>query len=307
MTEAQQNNIAGRKRGLFEAVPWLFSTPALAFLLCFVVVPTFQSLFFSLTDADLESLTSGEYSFVGIANYLRLFADESFRNASWLLFKFSALTTLIEVVFALFVALALEFWLKPPPLVRSLLLIPMFVVPLVSGLTFRFLLDPSDGVMGEVAAIFGQEAPDLLGDGTLAFWLVVLQDFWRMWPFVFMIVYSGLKTLPHEPLEAFQIDGGTRLQSLRYVVLPLLWPSLAVAVGLKVIESLKAFTEIYVMTGGGPGESTNILSMYIVKQAFEFFDLSGAAAAGSVLLFVGLVALGCFLWVQSWASRGAQA
>ncbi len=109
-----------------------------------------------------------------------------------------------------------------------------------------------------------------------------------MWPFVFLILAAGLKTIPAELMEAFEVDGGTRLQAIFRIALPLLVPSLAVACGLKVIESLKAFTEIYTMTGGGPGSSTTTLSMFIVREGTEYFHLPAAAAAGSLLLMAGI-------------------
>ena len=109
-----------------------------------------------------------------------------------------------------------------------------------------------------------------------------------MWPFVFLILAAGLKTITGDLMEAFEVDGGTRIQAIFRIVLPLLVPSLAVACGLKIIESLKAFTEIYTMTGGGPGSSTTTLSMFIVREGTEYFHLPAAAAAGSLLLIAGI-------------------
>jgi len=114
-----------------------------------------------------------------------------------------------------------------------------------------------------------------------------------MWPFVFLVIYAGFKSLPREPIEAVTLDGASRWQAFRYVILPMLMPTLFVAVLLKVIESLKAFTEIYVMTGGGPGEATSLLSMYVVKQAFTFFKVGYGAAVSAVLLCVGVTLAVC--------------
>lgn len=301
--------IAGR--GTEKHMPWLFAAPALVFLMCLIVYPAVESILLSLTNADLSTVATGQSKFVGVSNYVALSSDASFLNSVWLLLQFALITTAVEVGFALVVALCLEYVVAVPNWVRTALLVPMFIVPLVSGLTFRFLLDPSDGVVGEWGRLLGLTVPELLGDPDFAFWFVVLQDFWRMWPFAFLIIASGLKSLPHEPFEAFEVDGGSRLQAIRHLVLPLLAPSLGVAVGLKVVESLKAFTEIYVMTGGGPGESTNVLSLFIVQKAFEFFHLSEAAAAGTLLLLAGLLGMGVYAAVlrrnrTGWASRRVQ-
>lgn len=276
-----------------RSAPWFFATPAIVLFLCLIIYPASEGLLLgfmgvNLNDLGNSSLFTGA-SFVGLANYLELFADQSFIESLKVLLHFSIVTTVLEVVFALLVALVFEYFVQPPRFVRTLLLVPMFVIPLVSGLTFRYIFDPSNGVIGEFFRLFGAEAPDLLGSSTWAFWLVVLQDFWRMWPFVFLILAAGLKTISHELMEAFEIDGGTRVQAIFRVVLPMLRPALAVACGLKIIESLKAFTEIYTMTGGGPGSSTTTLSMFIVRQGTEYFHLSAAAAAGSLILAVGVV------------------
>jgi multiple sugar transport system permease protein len=272
--------------------PWLFATPAIVMFLCLIIYPATEGLILGFVTLDLNDLENhslfSSASFVGLFNYIALFSDQSFIDSLSVLLHFSVVTTFAEVVFALLVALAFEYFVQPPRLVRTLLLVPMFVIPLVSGLTFRYIFDPSNGTLGEFFRLFGAEAPDLLGSPRWAFWLVVLQDFWRMWPFVFLILAAGLKTIPAELMEAFEVDGGTRLQAIFRIVLPLLVPSLAVACGLKVIESLKAFTEIYTMTGGGPGSSTTTLSMFIVREGTEYFHLPAASAAGSLLLVSGI-------------------
>ena len=226
---------------------------------------------------------------MGLANYRELWLDRSFHNALWLAFLFTTLTTVIEVCIAVVVALYLNQVRKVSRLVETLLVVPMFVIPVVSGLVFRYLADPSDGIIGHGFGFFGKEAPGILDHPLWAFAAVLVQDVWRMWPFVFMVVYAGLRTLSHAPFEAARLDVASTLQIWRYITLPMLRPTLLVAVVLKVIESLKAFTEIYVMTGGGPGESTNILSMFIVKQAFTFFHLSYASAASAVLFGIGVL------------------
>jgi multiple sugar transport system permease protein len=278
-------------QGNLRHAPWLFAVPAICFLCSLIVYPALESILLSMMDADVSTVATGESRFIGLQNYLTLFGDASFINSVKLLAQFAFISTTLEVGIALLVALGLEYVVHLPHWFRTALLIPMFVVPLVSGLTFRFLLDPNDGVLAEWGRMVHYAVPDLLGNPDMALWLVVLQDFWRMWPFVFLIISAGLKALPREPFEAFEVDGGSRVQAIWHLVLPLLMPTLAVAIGLKVIESLKAFTEIYVMTGGGPGESTNVLSLYIVQKAFEFFQLSQAAAAGTLLLLVGLLGM----------------
>lgn len=268
----------------------LFLWPTLALLGLLLLAPVGYAVWMSFRDTTATTLAQGGDAFVGLANYRELVADAGFHNAVWLLVKFIAVTTVVEVALATLVAYWLDQVARPWRVIETLLVLPMFVIPVVSGLTFRYLLDPGEGFVALVWGWFGKEAPALLGDPGLAFWAIVLQDVWRMWPFVFLVVYAGFKSLPHEPLEAITLDGANAWQRFRYVIFPMLRPTLAVAVLLKVIESLKAFTEIYVMTGGGPGEATSLLSMYVVKQAFTFFRV-GYGSAVSVLLLLAGVAL----------------
>ena len=127
-----------------------------------------------------------------------------------------------------------------------------------------------------------------------------------MWPFLFIIIFAGLKAIPRDPIEAIKLDGANLWQTCRYVIIPSLKGTIVVATLLKVIESLKAFTEIYVMTGGGPGESTTILSMYIVKQITEFSEFGFGSAASTLLLAVGvLLTLGLGMLQRKQAGEGA--
>lgn len=267
---------------------WLFLWPTLLLLGLLLVAPVASSLYLSLRDTTATTLAQGGDSFVGLGNYRELLSDASFHASVWLLLKFIVVTTVLELLIALGVAYWLDQVVRPWRIVETLLIVPMFVIPVVSGLTFRFLLDPGEGIFALVWGWFGKEAPALLGDPSAAFWAIVAQDVWRMWPFVFLIVYAGFKSLPKEPLEAIRLDGANAWQAFRHVTLPMLQPTLVVAALLKVIESLKAFTEIYVMTGGGPGEATSLLSMYVVKQAFTFFKVGYGSAVSAVLLLTGI-------------------
>lgn len=272
---------------------WTFALPTLAIFGCLVIYPAAEGLLLSVMDVSVAEFASGQSTavgrYVGWLNYSALFANRDFMQSLQVMLGFTVVTTVLELGFGLLVALAFEYLFRPPRLIRTLLLVPMFVIPLVSGLTFRYVFDPLDGAAAEIMRAFNREAPDLLGTPAGAFFLIVWQDFWRMWPFVFLILMAGLKTIPRDLLEAYAIDGGSGFKAIFHVVLPLLGPSLLMAGGLKVIESLKAFTEIYTMTGGGPGQSTTTLSLFIVREGFEAFHVSSAAAAGTLLLGAGLV------------------
>ncbi|MFM7199957.1 MAG: carbohydrate ABC transporter permease [Myxococcota bacterium] len=276
-----------------------FVGPALFLLGGLLILPLLFSVGLSFYDTTILSLIDGTDRFLGIENYAVLLQDEDFWSAVLRLLLFAGVTTGLELALALTVAFYLDQVWTPPKLLEALLLLPMLVIPVVSGLLFRYLFDPGEGLWGTLFERVGLEAPALLGHPILAFVVMVLQDVWRMWPFMFMIVYAGLKSLPREPMEAARLDGCTNFQVFRFVLAPLLMPTVTVAVVLKLIESLRAFTEIYVMTGGGPGRSTELLSMYVVKVAFDYFQLGLGAAAGVLVFGFGMLIAGVLLTVQA--------
>lgn len=271
-------NYLGKKRSFL-----FFIAPGCLLLLFLLALPITQSVLGSLTES--VSLSGDNTVFNDFAHYQNLFSDPAFWTSLKLAAAFTAVTSCLELAIALAVGLLLFFQKPLPRILEILLILPMFVLPVVSGLTWRYIYDPSQGPFSFIFERLGVEVMAPLSDGLWAFWAVVLQDVWRMWPFVFLIIYSGLKALPRSAVEAAKIDGAGTRSIITHVILPALRPTLAIALGLKITESLKVFTEVYVMTGGGPGDSTALLSIHVVKKAFHFFQ-TGPASAASILLLV---------------------
>lgn len=264
----------------------LFILPGIFLLMFLVGWPIIQSAISSLSENT--GAVDGQSQFIGLTHFKTLLSQRAFWNSLGLAVSFTVSTTLIELFIATLIALFLYF---QKPLNRAfevLLILPMFVLPVVSGLTFRYIYDPNDGPLSVLFQFFNFEPISPLADSFWAFWSIVLQDVWRMWPFLFLVVYAGLKALPKSAQEAARIDGASNKALIWHIVLPALRPTLIIAVGLKVMESLKVFTEVYVMTGGGPGDSTSLISLFVVKQAFHFFQIGPASAASMVLLVLGM-------------------
>ncbi len=274
----------------FTSYSWYLFPGVVLFLILFGV-PLGLNVWQSFTAHTPHFLKSGEW--VGLANYHQLFQDPSFLESCLNLLLFTLFTSFLELGIALGVSWYLNEFLKPSRWVETLLILPMFVIPVVSGLTFRYLMDPSDGPFAHLALKWGLPFPSFLDHPASAFLLIVIQDVWRMWPFVFLIVHAGYLGVPKGQQEAAKLEGASRSQRFWHVTLPYLIPSLVMALVLKAIESLKAFTEVYVLTGGGPGDSTQLMSLYVVKQALVFLNLPMASAASTVLFLAGaVVALG---------------
>lgn len=269
----------------------IFLGPAALLILFLLGIPIVNSLWIALHAADPSvavELGHTQEIFVGIENFKKLLHDEGFLHAGVLLVLFSLLTTFFEILIGLLVALYLDFVWRIPALLQIALVLPMFVIPVVSGLTFRLMFDASTGILAPLSQFFDFAAPDIFGESYWSFAAIVLQDVWRQWPFVFLIIFAGVQSMPRDPIEAIKLDGANLPQTLRYVVLPSLRNTIAIAICLKTIESLRAFTEIFVMTGGGPGDSTSVLSLFIVKHLMNFGDFGYGSAAANYLLFIGV-------------------
>ena len=263
-----------------------FLTPSLTVMTGLLLLPAFYTFYLSFYNSN--GFINNKVEFVGLKNFISLINDRQFLDSFTLLLLFIITTTLIELVLGFVVALYLNQVVPFAKNLQSLLILPLFILPLISGLCFRYLFDPENGVIASLFYNLNLEVPDLFSTQWGAFLVIILQDVWRMWPFIFVIIYAGLKTVPQEHIEAVKLDGANLWEQCRYVIIPSLRLTLMVATMLKIIESFKAFTEIFVMTGGGPGDSTTILPIFIVKQITDFREYSYGSAASYILLIISL-------------------
>lgn len=269
-----------------KLTPYGFLSPALLILGGVLLFPLIYSLILSFQEWNMAS--GDPAKFVFLDNYIKIFQSAQFWNSVKLQVMFVGITVTIELIIGLGVALFLNKDFFADNIVRALLLLPAFILPVVSGLAFRFMYNPQYGAINWFIRLFGLDPIPFLSRPGLAFIAIIIQDIWRMWPFMFMILYAGVSTLPKAPFEAAKISGAGRWQTFRYVTLPLLRPSIITAVILRVLNALKAFSEIYVMTNGGPGNATTLMSIFIYKNAFDFYDMGYSAAVSYLLVAVAL-------------------
>jgi len=276
----------GRKRGLFLC---LLAAPALVYVLAIAVGPLIQGFLYSFESYNL--IRPATRHFVGLDNYIAFFQDSSSRAAllNTFVFTFGAVT--IETVLGL--AIALLLWRDDlfNRIALGLLLIPATVTPLVVGLVFKALLNPEYGVIGYALADRGWSSPrGLLADPHWALATLVAIDAWEWTPLMALIMLAGLKSLPTDILEAAAVDGASALQRFRLIIVPLLLPSAFLALVLRMMDAFRVFDIIFVTTGGGPGDATDTLMIYGVKQGLEFFNI-GAASAISTVIVVCILAM----------------
>jgi len=183
---------------------------------------------------------------------------------------------------------------------RTALIVPMMMTPIVAALCWKLLLDPDHGIIDYILG----HSIIWLGDPWLALVAVAFTSIWQNAPFVCILALAGLRSLPHEPMEAAAIDGANACQRFWHVKLPLLRPYLMVALLLRAIFEFRAFDNVYVMTGGGPANATLLLSVYTYQASFVQFDLSLGAAASWIMLVIALVA--CLGFIVLIGRKGMQ-
>ena len=231
--------------------------------------------------------------FAGIDNYQDLLTDPEFIGSLTLTLGYTAGAVAAELLAGLGIALLLNIDLPWIGLFRTLLVIPMMITPVVAAFCWKLLLDPDHGLIN---AFLAQHIV-WLGRPDTALLSVGVVNVWQNAPYVAILLLAGLRSLPHEPVEAARIDGASRLQMFWHITLPLLRPYILVALLLRMIFEFRAFDNVYVMTSGGPANATMVLSMYTYLASFVRFDLSLGAAASWLMLVMSLIMCGVFIAV----------
>lgn len=269
--------------------------PAVLYVLLVAGGPLVEGLRWSFYDHNL--LRPQRTAFVGFGNYVKFWNDASAVRALVNTWLFTLLAVGIEM--ALGLALALALWADRPfeRAALVLMLVPVMITPLAVGLIFKALLSAEFGLVGywgRALGIVGERG--FFGDPLAAFASIVAIDAWQWTPLVVLILRAGLATIPAELSEAAAVDGATPWQRLRLVVLPLLLPALLLALMLRSMDAFRLFDSVFVITKGGPGDATNVLQLYAVKQGLEFFNIGYASAiANLTLLCIAVLALGFVL------------
>ncbi len=268
--------------------PYLFLAPAGLVLAFALFYPICYMIYASFLDWN-PSQRIGEADFVGLRNYFKLFGDPAFRESLWVTLKFAGVVVTVEMFLGVGLALLLDRNIRGMSLLRTLFILPMMIAPIVVGLMWRYMYHPTVGIFNKTLKSWGFEGVPWLSDGSWAFASVVIADVWQWTPFIFILSLAALQSLPASAIEASKIDGASGWQQIIYIKLPLMLPVLIVTLLLRLIDSFKVLEVILVMTNGGPGLSTEILSLRINRTASEFRELGEAAAMSNLLLIVLLI------------------
>ena len=278
-----------------------FHLPTFIALTFVALIPLLYTLRLSFFDFKLSEAGS-EHHFVGFANYIHLFQDPAFYNSVGKTFIFMIFAVLLEVIVGILLALALNTIPKVKRLFTSLTLIPMMVAPLVIGLMFSFFTNPQFGLYTWIVnTLHLPLETNLTGDSFHAMVIVIIMDVWEWAPYMGLVFLAGLQSIDGEYYEAAQVDGANGRQIFRRITLPLMRPVITVAVLLRAMETFKEFDKPYILTGGGPGNATEVIDLFTYRQAFVQFKFSYAAAI-CIILFIVLFC--CGMIYQRVAMRG---
>ncbi len=267
-------------RGRDGALPFLLIAPTMAVLLALSIYPLIYAIKVSF---QVGAGSAARWSF---DNFSRLAYDGFFLAALGHTFVYAAAALTFEFLIGLCLALLLDRPLRGRGLFRALLLVPMMLPPVVVGVIWRLMFNPSFGAINGTLQSAGVPTDDLTWTASpaLALASVIAVDVWQWTPFVFLVLLAGLQAIPQEPYEAAMIDGSSPWQTFRHVTLPLLKPAILIALLLRTMDLLRVFDQIFILTEGGPGFATETVSLYIYRTAFRFSDFGYAAAMSFVLL-----------------------
>ena len=266
--------------------------PTVVVMLAIFGVPLLLSAFLSFRGWSIEqSLIAGR--FVGLDNYTDLLVDPDFINSLVITLCYTATAVAAEMLIGLAIALSLNVDLRFIGFFRTVLVVPMMMTPIVAAFCWRLLLDPSNGVINYW---IGQHII-WLGHPHTAQLAVTIVNIWQNAPYVAILLLAGLRSLPHEPMEAASIDGASRIQTFWHVTLPLLRSYVLVALLLRTIFEFRTFDNVYVLTSGGPANATMVLSMFTYLASFQRFDLSLGAAASWLMLLISAMLCTMFIIV----------
>ena len=272
-----------------------FTAPTWILLLLTIVVPLGYGIYLSFLNVNLGSFLPKQ--FIGLENYRLAFAAPE---------TYSTLITTVQLMFVglafqiplgILLAVVLHDTLKGSKFFRSILIVPMLLTPVAVGLIFRFMFDTDIGVINWALNQIGVEGVNWLGARNTALLAIIIVDSWQSVPFVMLLMLAALAGIPSSIYEAALVDGANRIQTFFRITLPLVVPTLLVLTMIKIMDFLKLFDTLFILTRGGPGNETTTLGLWTYKTGFIFLEMSRAAALGVIIVILTMPVY--ILWRRS--------
>ena len=267
---------------------YLLAGPALIVMIAIFLYPLGYSFVMSFFQWDLSA---GSNDFLGLANYIDSFNSPDFLQSLRNQMIFSAVSLSVELVGGMAIALLINGKLRGLRLARTLLLIPPMIAPAVTGLNFRWLFNEQYGLIDALLRDLHLPPIPWLSHPNWALVSVIIADVWQNTPLMVLLFLAGLQSLPQEPLEAAAVDGASAWRTFCSVILPLLRPVIVIALMLRIIDTFRTFDIVWLMTQGGPGGATTLITVQAYLLAFQSVDFGHAAAVSYIALVLSLLFL----------------
>ena len=268
-------------------------TPAVVIVLVLTAWPIANLLRMSVSTITFTR-DGAQFAFTPMENFARLAGDGLFLTNLWTTVVFVVVSVSIEMVLGFLLALMVSGVPRGKALVRTLMILPVLVPPVAIGSMWKMVYNYDFGILNQALGLVGLGPVGWLSDPTIALWSVVLVDVWHWTPFVFLILFAGIEGLPRDVIEAARVDGATTWQIVRKIVLPLMAPAIAVAFIFRSIMAFKVFDQIFLLTSGGPGTTTEVVSL----RLYHVFFHQNQLGYGALLSLVIILAVIAFLLVS---------
>ncbi|MGR0218694.1 carbohydrate ABC transporter permease [Agromyces sp. ZXT2-6] len=262
--------------------------PAIAALALTALFPLLWTISLSMQDFQV-GVNAPASSFVGGDNYVEVLTSPEFVQALFQTLGYVATTLVLELVIGLPIALALQRATMGRRLLRVVVALPLMVAPVVASLAFKFLFSNDYGLINQGLAVLGLPTPSWFADVWLARTTILVSNLWLALPFVVLVLLAALANIPDELIEAARTDGAGRWRTFVHIILPLLRPAILIILVIRLADAFRIFDAVYVLTGGGPGNATEVMSSFLYRMMFTRADFPGAAAA--TVLFVVVIAV----------------
>lgn len=289
MMEKSGITLAQKRKRDTNRVAAIFLAPVLILLIIYIFYPIIET--FRVSGFDWNGI-SADQKFVGLKNWEKLLHDDKFWTAFLNNVKVMILSILIQIPLGIAMATFVEFAGKKATIFKILWFIPMLMSSVAIGFLFTYALATNGGIISSISQFFGGGSIDLLGNPNTALYTVIGVVAWQFTPFYMVYCVAGYTNVSEDVYEASIIDGANKRQYFVHIALPLLKPTLKSASILSMVGSLKYFDLVYVMTGGGPGDSTELMATYMYKLSFAQFNMGyGSAVAGGMFILISVISL----------------
>ena len=285
----------------------LYVLPSMTVILMVVIFPLVYSLGVSFFSWNLLSPAEG-WNFVGLGNYIRALHDNRFRLGLIHTAHIAFPALAMEFVLAFGLAMLLNRKIPGRGIIVSLLVTPVMIAPAAVGMMWRLIFGVEYGAInGFLRYLLGLDiAPDWLGSSKLAIWAIAAVDVWQWTPFVMLLLLAGLANIPDELYEAARVDGATPFRAFLYITLPLLRLPIIVVFLMRLVDMIKLFDFVYVLTEGGPGGSTETLTYYTYYVGLRFLRIGDGAAMSFLIVILATIVVTIYLWVIPLRRREAE-